>query len=712
MLQDISMPVIRGDAAEKLSGEAKYIGDMRPEGRLYAKTLRSTEARAEILSIEYPVLPEGFYVIDRKDIPAKNRVKQILEDQPVFAEDIVNYVGEPIALIVGEDKAVLQDIMKRIKVEYKKLTPILNAEDKWEQPIYGEDNCFAGYQFSKGNIELARQRAKYVLEGTYETGYQEQFYMEPQGIIAEYQNGKMTLYGSIQCPYYVKNAVMDCLGFSADRVRVVQATTGGAFGGKEDYPSLLACQAACAAIKTGKPVCLVLERDEDLEVTTKRHPASIRLKSYVDESYELVGLESEVSLDAGAYAGLSGVVLQRAMFAAAGVYHVENLLVKGKAFATNKIVSGAFRGFGSPQAFFAIEMHMEHAARQIGIEPLEFKRRNLLKQGKLSSTGGLLRDPIRLPEMMNRVMALSDYEKKKKAFGEDQEGPISRGIGISLFLHGCGFTGNGEQDHIKAKVKVAKTPEHQAEILIANVEMGQGTQTTMRKIAAKALDIPLEQVIFQNPDTDRVQDSGPTVASRTTVIVGRLVQEAAMKLKSKWEEEEPAAAEASYQYPEGYEWDNDSFTGDAYTNYSWGVNVVELEIDRLTMESKITGVWAVFDIGKSMDDRIVRGQIDGGIVQGLGYAGMEVMENRQGRFLQKTSADYIIPTAMDIPPIYSELLCQPYSNGPFGAKGLGELTLVGAPIAYALAVEDALKVPINRLPIRPEQLLEVVTHEA
>ena len=712
MLQDISMPVVRGDAAEKLSGEAKYIGDMRPEGRLYAKTLRSTEARAEILSIEYPVLPESYYVIDRKDIPAKNRVKQILEDQPVFAEDIVNYVGEPIALIVGEDKAVLQDIMKSIKVEYKKLTPILNMEDKWEQPIYGEDNCFAGYQFSKGNIELARQRAKYVLEGTYETGYQEQFYMEPQGIIAEYQNGKMTLYGSIQCPYYVKNAVMDCLGFSADRVRVVQATTGGAFGGKEDYPSLMACQAACAAIKTGKPVCLVLERDEDLEVTTKRHPASIRLKSYVDESYELVGLESEVTLDAGAYAGLSGVVLQRAMFAAAGVYHVENLLVKGKAIATNKIVSGAFRGFGSPQAFFAIEMHMEHAARQIGIEPLEFKRRNLLKQGKLSSTGGLLRDPIRLPEMMNRVMALSDYEKKKKAFREAQEGPVSRGIGISLFLHGCGFTGNGEQDHIKAKVKVAKTPEHQAEILIANVEMGQGTQTTMRKIAAKALDIPLEQVVFPNPDTDRVQDSGPTVASRTTVIVGRLVQEAALKLKSKWEEEEPAAAEASYQYPEGYEWDNDSFTGDAYTNYSWGVNVLELEIDRLTMESRITGVWAVFDIGKSMDDRIVRGQIDGGIVQGLGYAGMEVMENRQGRFLQKTSADYIIPTAMDIPPIYSELLCQPYSNGPFGAKGLGELTLVGAPIAYALAVEDALKIPINRLPIRPEQLLEVVTHEA
>jgi CO/xanthine dehydrogenase Mo-binding subunit len=276
-----------------------------------------------------------------------------------------------------------------------------------------------------------------------------------------------------------------------------------------------------------------------------------------------------------------------------------------------------------------------------------------------------------------------------------------------MFFHGCGFTGNGERDHIKAKARLVKDEEDLIEILISNVEMGQGAQTTMRKIAAAALDIELDRVLFQNPDTDRVPDSGPTVASRTTVIVGKLVYDAAMELKAKWKPGMQQQVEVQYQYPHGFQWDNDSFAGDAYTCYSWGVNVVEVEVDTLTLESTIKGIWAVYDIGKSIDDRLVRGQIDGGIVQGLGYASMEIMENIQGRFKQRSSTDYIIPTAMDIPMIQSELMCQPYSEGPYGAKGLGELTFVGSPIAYALAMEDALGMRINSIPVRPEFLMEV-----
>lgn len=707
MKKDISEAVKRDDVADKLAGTARYIGDMRFEDMLHAKTIRSTEARAKLVKVEYPPMPDGYYIVDKHDVPGKNIVKMIIDDQPFFAEDRVNYIGEPIALIVGKDKAVIEDLVSKVRIDYEKLTPIFDIFNSDTAPIFGTDNCFANYSLNKGDLDAAIKDAKYVYEGSYETGYQEQFYIEPQGVIAEYTGGKITIFGSIQCPYYVKNAVMYCLGFASERVRIVQVTTGGAFGGKEDYPSLLAGQAACAAIKAQKPVSLILERNEDIETTTKRHPAHIKLISYIDENHKLIGLDADIFIDAGAYAGLSGVVLQRAMFASAGVYNIENLRVKGRAIATNKAVSGAFRGFGSPQAFFAVEMHMEHVAKELGLDPIQWKLANLVKQGDQSTTAGMFRDRVLLPQMVERVMELSRYKEKKETFKRLTRGEPLRGIGLSMFFHGCGFTGNGERDHIKGRVKLVKDVNGEVEVLISNVEMGQGVLTTMRKIVANAMDIPLEKVIFHNPDTDRVPDSGPTVASRTTVIVGKLVYDAATELRQKWQDGVIQEAEAVYQSPPGYEWDNDHFVGDAYTNYSWGVNAVEIEMDPITYESRIAGVWAVYDIGKAIDEKMTRGQIEGGIVQGLGYGGMEVMENIQGRFRQKSSTDYIIPTAMDIPAIYSELMCEPYANGPFGAKGLGELTFVGSPIAYALAVEDAIGRKICSIPVRPECLLEV-----
>ncbi|MDF2592240.1 MAG: xanthine dehydrogenase family protein [Clostridia bacterium] len=712
MKNDISTPVKREDVSEKLLGTACYIGDLKLEDMMYARTLRSTEPRARLISIKYPEMPLGYFVVDRKDVPGKNIIKMIIDDQPYFAEDIVNYIGEPIALIVGKDKTIINELISKTNIEYEKIKPIFSIDERHETttPIYGDSNTFAAYRLKKGDISEARAKARYICEDIYETGYQEQFYMETQGVIAEYQEGKATIYGSIQCPYYVKNAVVECLGCAPDMVRIVQATTGGAFGGKEDYPSLLAGQAICAAIKVNKPVCLLLERDEDLEVTTKRHPSRIKIKSFIDENHKILGMDAEIMLDAGAYAGLSGVVLQRAMFAIAGVYNIENIKVKGRAIATNKAVSGAFRGFGSPQAFFAIEMHMQNVAKKLRIDPLQFRLDNILKQGDKSTTGGVFRDKILLHEMVARVMEMSNYAEKKRSFqGSDNQ--KRRGLGLSMFFHGCGFTGNGERDHIKGKARLIKNEEDIVEILIANVEMGQGAGTTMRKIVSAALDIPISRVMYRNPDTDRVPDSGPTVASRTTVIVGKLVYDAAVELKAKWQQGVQQQAEIEYQYPEGYQWDNESFAGDAYTSYSWGVNVVDVEVDTITYESEIKGVWAVFDIGKSIDDRNVKGQIDGGIVQGLGYGAMEVMENVGGRFKQRTSADYIIPTAMDIPMIQSELMCEPYTEGPFGAKGLGELSLVGSPIAYAMAVEDALGIRINSIPVRPEFLMEVAEND-
>jgi CO/xanthine dehydrogenase Mo-binding subunit len=309
--------------------------------------------------------------------------------------------------------------------------------------------------------------------------------------------------------------------------------------------------------------------------------------------------------------------------------------------------------------------------------------------------------------MIEEIFKMSGYKEKKENFIEERKCGRLKGIGLSLFFHGGGFTGSGERDLIKARAKLAKNPDGTVEILIANVEMGQGTQTVLRKIVSEAMDIPMERIIYKNPDTDRVPDSGPTVASRTTVIIGRLLKDAAEELKARWDEKEAFEVETIYKYPEEYIWDGDNFKGDAYTSYSWGANVVEVEIDPVTFESNINGAWAVFDIGKAIDERIVKGQMDGGILQGLGFANLEVVQNEGGRFMQRTASDCIIPTSMDAPPIETKLVCEPYSGGPYGAKGLGELTLVGAPAAYALAVEDALLISINKIPVTPEYLMEV-----
>ncbi|GIM29267.1 aldehyde oxidase [Clostridium polyendosporum] len=713
---DISKPIKRFDAEEKISGSAKYIADMEFDDMFYAKTLRSTKARAKIINIEIPKLPKGYFIVDKTDIPGRNRVKIIFYDQPFFAEDIVNYIGEPILLVVGREKNVILDIISKIKIDYEDMEPILSideAEKNSKKPIFELDNCFAKYEYSKGNLEKAKKDSIKTFIREYKTGYQEHIYLETQGMTASYENGKIKIWGSMQCPYFVKNAVVEALGCDTDKVQVIQTTTGGGFGGKEEYPSLIAGQVAAAALKSQKTIKLIFDRSEDIECSTKRHPSVIKYKTYIDKNNKILGMDVDIKLDGGAYSGMSSIVLQRSMFAAIGVYNVENVVVKGKVVATNNVISGAFRGFGAPQSFFALEMHMDYIANQLGIDNVEFRRKNILKKGDLSSTSGIFRDYIPLPEIMEKIEQMSDYKNRirnKSNESDKSDESKLRGIGYAVFFHGGGFTGSGERDIIKAKVKLKKNKYGVVEILISNVEMGQGTQTSLRKIVAATLGISIENVIYQNPDTDRVPDSGPTVASRTTMIIGRLLEMAAKDMKKRWSEEEFDVIN-QYKHPDGFKWDDGRFVGDAYNVYSWGANIVEVEVNKLTYEVEVKGVWAVFDIGTAIDEKIIQGQIEGGMLQGLGYAGMEVMLSNNGRIQQRTNTDYIIPTSMDFPRIESALVENPYKEGPFGAKSAGELTLIGAPAAYAMAVQDAIGRPLNKIPITPEYLMEVIKNE-
>ncbi len=711
-MKKISRSARRNDVSLKTGGYARYISDLHFEGMLFAATYRSSRARAIIKSISIPQLPEGYCIVDRYDVPGLNRVKMLVNDQPFFAEEQVNYIGEPILLVVGPYREEIEEIISQIEVEYEDLEPVFTMEEAEKSGliIYGTDNRIVSYELLKGDPEGAFLSADETFEAEYETGLQEHAYIEPQGLVAVFENNRITVYGSMQCPYYVKRALMQGLGWEAGRVRVVQTTTGGAFGGKEDYPSIIAGHAACAAIKTGMPVQIIFERDEDIRYTTKRHPSRIRIRTALDSNGGIAAMDIGIRLDGGAYAGLSSVVLQRAMFAATGVYDIPNVRVRGTVYATNTVPNGAFRGFGGPQAFFAAEMHMQELANRSGENPLDFKMKHAVKKGGHTVTGGLMREDVKLQQMVQELDRISGYSKKYKSFLNTGVGKY-RGIGLSLFFHGCAFTGSGEKDLIKAKVRLKKHADGRVEILVSNVEMGQGPQTTLRKIVAEVLEIPLDKVLYDNPDTDRVPDSGPTVASRTVVIVGFLLQEAAKKLKKQYNSVVELEVERKYEQPAYVQWDQDNFRGDAYPVYSWGVNAVEVEVDPVTLVATVKGVWGVYDVGTPIDEKIIRGQIEGGMVQGLGYASMEVMEGANGKMRQGTLTDYIIPTPVDFPGMKIKLIDNSYEFGPFGAKCAGELPFVGAAPAFASAVQHALGVPVWKIPVTPEYLMEVVDGE-
>lgn len=698
-MHTISSPVIKKDHYDKVSGSIKYIADIPHDNIVHARTLRSVKAKAIIQEIKIPSLKEGYFIVDHADVKGQNIVKIIVDDQPLFAEKEVNYIGEPILLVVGPQLTEIDHILEQIQVCYEEKEPVYTIEEA--------THTMASYQYNKGVINDAFKQAARVIEESFETGYQEHAYIEPQGMIADYEDGKITIYGSMQCPYYVKNAVKAALGFEEDQVRIIQVATGGAFGGKEEYPSLIAAHAAVAAYKTKKAVRLIMDRREDMSVTTKRHPAFIKYKTALDKDNTIIGMSIDITLNGGAYAGLSSVVLQRSIICASGVYAINHLEVKGKVVTTNTVPTGAFRGFGAPQSFFAIEMHMEHIAKEIGVCPLTFKKRYMVKQGDETSTGGKFHDKVKLEEMLQKAEVLSDYQRKYSEY-LTQTGRYKKGIGLSVFLHGCGFTGAGERDYIRSIVKLAKIKDNQVEILVSNTEMGQGLKTTLSKIVANVLNLPLEKVIFKNPDTDKVPNSGPTVASRSLMIVGKLLERAAIRLKENWDVADEQVVEERYVHPELIPWDESTFHGDAYPTYSWGVNVVEVEVDTLTAETQIIGVWGIFDVGTAIDEVIMQGQMEGGMLQGIGYASMEKMEAFNGSIRQNSITDYMIPTAKDIVKMQTVLVDNPYEDGPFGAKGAGELTLIGAAPAYIAAAENAVGAPINQIPLTPERLMEVL----
>ena len=734
----IGKPVPRKEGREKVTGAARYVDDLRRDGMLYGTTVRSPVARGRIRGVHFgDGIPwEEIVVVTVKDVPGKNCITLILEDQPCLADGVVNHPEEPVLLLAHADRYLLEEARRSVTLEIDELPAVFDLEESLAATtvIWGEDNVFKSYLVEKGNVDDAWPQADVVLERTYSTGAQEQLYIEPQGVIAEANpHDGVTVWGSLQCPYYVHKALVPLFALPKDKVRVVQTETGGGFGGKEEYPSMIGAHAALLAWKSGRPVKMIYDRAEDMVATTKRHPSRTRIRSAATREGTLLALDFDFAIDGGAYATLSSVVLSRGTIHAGGPYDCPNVRVRSRAVATNAPPHGAFRGFGAPQSIFAMECHLDELAAELGITPEEIRRRNFIEKGDTLAVGQVVKEHVDLPALLDSAFAMTGYREKRERFAREAAAAprVRKGIGFASFMHGAGFTGSGEE-YLASIVGVDATADGQVRVRVASTEIGQGTNTILAQIAAEALGLPYDQVEVAQPDTANVPNSGPTVASRTTMVVGKLVEGAALALRAKLVEHRllpdaaaggyspddfraacaryherlgPLEAMTQYHPPPGIRWDDEKYQGDAYGAYAWAVYVAEVSVDTLTCETTVDDFVAVQEVGRVIHPVLAAGQIEGGVAQGIGWALYENVVWERGRMVNAQMTNYIIPTAADVPPIRVAFAEQPYAGGPGGAKGIGELPMDGPAPAIVNAVAHATGVRVRTIPLLPEVLL-------
>jgi CO/xanthine dehydrogenase Mo-binding subunit len=747
----------RKEGRKKVTGAALYVDDISFPEMLHGTTVRSQVARGRIKSISFAgdIPWDEFTIVTAKDIRdghGENYVALILNDQPYLADEVVNHPEEPILLLAHADKYLLEEARRNVRVEIEELPPVFTLEDSLNKKeiIWGDDNVFKSFLVDKGNVDDVWSTADFIVEGEYHTGAQEQLYIENNGVIAIANAAEgVTVWGSMQCPYYVHKALVKLFGLPEEKIRVIQTETGGGFGGKEEYPSLVAGHAALLSLKSGKPVKMVYDRAEDMAATTKRHPSRTRHKTAVSKDGKLLGMDIEFIVDGGAYCTLSPVVLSRGTIHAAGPYYCPHVRIRSSAVATNVPPHGAFRGFGAPQSIFALERQLDKVAKTLGLTPDEFRRRNFVHEGETTATSQVIREKVDMNHLLDRAFELAGYHEKRERFarensatdirgssptmreGIDHSSPrIKKGIGFASFMHGAGFTGSGEV-YLDSVVGAEATAEGHVRILAASTEIGQGTNTVFSQIAAEALGVDENLIEVAQPDTSNVPNSGPTVASRTCMVVGKLVESAVLALKqtlvgsgllkegysdSEFQEAcrkyiesfGPLKAFSKYQPPPNVHWDDEKYQGDAYGTYAWAVYVAEVSVDMLTYEAHVDDFVALQEVGRVINPVLAAGQIEGGVAQAIGFTLFENVVWQNGRMANGQMTNYIIPTAADIPPIRVYFEENPYAYGPGGAKGIGELPMDGAAPAILSAIENATGVSFNHVPLMPEAMMETL----
>jgi CO/xanthine dehydrogenase Mo-binding subunit len=716
--------VRRPDAPDKVRGSARYVEDLDFAGSLVAGVLRSPHARARIARLDLAAARSvgGVRaVLAAADIPGRNLVPMVQSDWPVLAASEVRHVGEAVALVAAESREALLAGLAALKVQYEPLEALLDPEQ-----ALGRGELLAHWRVLRGGPAAAFARPDVVVvEETYHTPYQEHAYIEPNGMIALPDGaGGVVVYGSLQCPFYVQKAVAAVLGLDLAQCRIVQTVTGGGFGGKEDAPSVPGAQAALLAMATGRPVRLILSREEDMAVMSKRHPARVRCRTAATRDGALVAAEVDYLLDGGAYATLSPVVLFRGAVHACGPYRVPNVRVDAFAVRTNKVPCGAFRGFGEPQVVFACEGQMERLAERLSIDPLELRRRNALRLGDETITGQRLTVSVGFEEVLDKVALSCDWAGSRERFASDA-GPVRRGLGLAACFYGVGLGAMGK--HLNpAGASVVVAGDGSVSVAVGTTEIGQGMLTVLSQITAEALGCPVELVKVVEADTSRVPDSGPTVASRTTLMSGNAIRDAALKIRAAMEpviadaglpwreavalcvQKQVGLAAHGWSVPPATSFDLETGQGDAYVCYTFSANAVELEVDTETGETRVLKVHSGHDVGRVVNPTTGEGQVEGGVAQGLGYALVEEHALEGGRILNDQFSTYIIPTPVDVPEVRTLFVEREYPWGPYGAKGLGETPIIAVAPAVLAAIRHASGARLAEIPATPERVLQAL----
>ncbi len=689
-----------------------FIADILPEGCLYGLTLRSEIARGQILSIKVPELPAGYAAVTAADIPGVNYLR-CPGRMPCLAHKKVNFIGEPILLMAGEDPAVLRELLKLIEVEYRE-----------EEPFYLEDmkdiedkrcRILKRLSFSRGKIKESIKNAYQVVEADYRTAAQEHFHADTQGAIALWDGKSLIVHSSTQDPFALRGNIAGLLGLNPRRVRVITPPLGCSLDGKLESSFMLGGHAALLSYATVKPVKMIYSRAEDIACACKSPGSWISHRTALDQEGNPLAIQVEVTLDAGAYQLNSAHGLLKAALSACGGYNFPNLEVKAKLVHSNRVPAGIFPGVGEAQSFFAVELQAARLAEIAHEDPARWKRRNLLKRGDTLPTRGKIREDAGGLPVLERVVAISDFSRKHAAYNAlknrresiaNTRNPL-RGIGLAVCSKGIGYQGEDHGDK-GCTVKVRLELDRRLTILTSIVDSELQSSRIFKQIAAGILDIEPEKITIAPVDTANVPDSGAASTVRTLTVIFRLLEKCCLAIKKKrFTSSLPIEVMKSYKAPAEPGWDVESLRGSPYREYSWAATVLELEIDPVTLLPNCRGIWLAIDSGSIVDlltEKLAVGMVKGMVIRALGYTASAEHELADLSHILCPEEQYTVPGFMNLPPIRIDFI------GGGEARGIGDLPFSGVAPAYGAAASQATGYYIDQMPLSPEIIQKYMEH--
>lgn len=721
--KSIGQPLPRVDARGKVTGVTPFSGDLSMPGMLHMKMLFAERPHARVKSIDTTAaeaLPGVAAVLTAKDVPVNEYGLQ-WQDQPVLcgpgptppqgvAPDIVRFVGDQVAAVVAETEAIAAEALTLIRVEYEDLPGVFDPLEAMKpgapqlHPERGDSNVCVHYKIRKGDVEAGFAKADVIVEGEYKTPPQEHAYLQPEAGLAYIdEEGRVTVMAGGQWTHTDAREIAHCLALPEEKVRVVYPAIGGAFGGREDMSVQIVL--ALAAWKLRRPVRIIWTRRESIIGHAKRHPVIAKAKWGATREGKLIAAEMEIIGDGGAYMYTTNKVLGNTAITCTGPYFIPNVKADVYGVYTNNVPSAAFRGFGAPQALFIAETQMNKLAEKLGMDPVELRLKNALRDGDTLGVGTPAPGPVTAAKVMEEAAAKFGWKTYRKR--KSKEAHLARGRGFAAGFKNVGFS-FGYQEHCWAKVELHGDGDIEKVIVHhAGAEVGQGTHTAMAQMAAQAVGVSMDKVEMRTSDTATMGNAGSASASRMTFMAGNAIRGAAQAALEKWRaEERPAVAEFKYLAPKTTPFDKETGYSTPNFAYAYAAQAVEVEVDTETGEARLLRVVSADDVGQAINPALVEGQIEGAVVQAQGYALLENFIMKDGRVLTDQLSTYLIPTIRDIPEKVESVIVEVLDpNGPWGARGVGELPFLPLAPAVIAAVHDATGVWFNEFPLTPERVL-------